>query len=1628
MFFILALTGCIESTIDPDNEDAKAGALFSVEELKGSLSVSSQTALPEKFTLHLKTCIQDIQNYQRLIAARFAVGHNENAVKKYEPPAQKDKNKQSSNLKLGQVIAVTTDGEGCLNWTEEYDYVYNNQSRWMLIPRYIRGLSNARAGTVSVPMAVNPWLQLSQYRDKQVLDYREDYHKDDSLLKNRVIKEDGLKFLKNNKNKKIRVIVDEVDFTGEHNIIEQNEETVRKIQAHITAKVKYIIKDINGNPQDNLISAGRFIIRPDLLIGVKKAVSSPAEEEHLIINTKTKNVKTQFQNNMLDSEPFEWVIPKEAYNNKISLYLQVIPKTPTDKVIIPFEGVYLIGETFKDILSNRTLPLNPVLENNYRQKMSGIFSTTRLLNKGDSFFNRCLQKNNTDKLFIQKTCLSRKTVSNYIDGFGTPGWVVTTLGLRFFGVQKENWLNRKISTIAETFVQDPLTGENISLRNIHITIKDLSTGDVQTILTKTERNGKLIFTIPTEHKWYKKQRYLLKLITFSTKTKEMNISKMIAINPWEPSIGTHAYEVTPADNIRTTCLTKSDEQNIRSLFKQKNYDLKAVSTIKKIFCQQENASDSSFWTNTFREIKNILTSGMTNLDLDNIIKKFYEKFNSVKEQPLPRSFIHFTRSVTKFPTYILNSSLNRDFYYNMRFEITPRVVRYDDIARGQQNKGPLRDGIYVFQFAVLKNNQETAQGLNNMVQTDYSNYPKNAGGYIPLFSCKKAKTPCITKEDFIVHPVNIPVVIRDGKMKSDINIKINREDIIFSNSKNNLVFRILPADPKAVIESGACPNCPLNSNMQYEKGFNWTKALDFIKPARKESYDMFFHTYQTPLILNEWNNWIITNETDLQFETLNDLFAGYADSINSQQLQIKKTAQNKESEDIGVKKLETKTAEETDPIVNALTVPKNLAHLETEKLCNPVSNTEQGVDIDPSVCRKDSHDTSSQHLPYFAAQNSLCVLGVDSHLNSFPESCGAFSSADTAEQTFIDDLNKQIQTINNIRTAMFFDSTWKIENSAISLLAQNPNSDQFKEKIQKMPKLPVLENTDIANIIQSGITKYNAKNSKVGAFTHALCGMWFDQFLTSKYTNSELLLNGFRKSLKKTLYYNLRGLSLPENTLEEGAERQKIQALNKGLSELRQAYTQNLKNQNIEGTIDNLHKWMDDENFDSDFHNHLRGTFKALTHNQMLNNKQASFLENIPLMTSVINWWKDTKEEERKFELADYLYEAVKANKEKSSGQFYSSFHKRPAPEDQHPVRKCLSNPSHFFGFEKKVIVSKINENSHYGDMQNTGGEIVTLNVNQEFLLNSQKDQGARQSFDTGLNTNWYLLALPLILLLGTPFLVSKGLLIAGAGAGSLFAKTPIIANMLTYLLSLQLVTNAGYNYHSYENTSAERMTSLRVSEGVQLLAEHTPITIGLKKYQECLVVRPRFSAFENYDHIWTTNNKILKSMYENLGILLCTEGKNPNRKITEHYYYIYPDYAISGITLDPRNKSNKPFIISLRGKNEYRKFIDSLSCYLSGNAEHLQNKQNCMNPKEGSIDYLFADKIEFAGQLKHGFYTPRLMHLTGSSPGVYAEPVVEKPIDYKANTKAVHNFINFWSERAWADMDIEKIMRRDTE
>ena len=1616
--FIMAITsGCLGNP-KPDNNECSKSTFIIDEITEGTLSFSDESALPEKFTLKLKACIRSYEKIEtKLPHTYWAVSRSRKALETVKDFRDEEAAKTSTILGTNEntVIKTNTDGTGCLSWEEVYDYAHNNQSEWIILKRHVKGISSQRPGTCTIPLAVNPWLQLEKYKNIQVADYREKYERNNNIIKNRIVRAvDGLTYLKQKKEEerknKVDIIINPLQLNTDNNIPTKG--TQRVYQNTIIAKLIYKVKDIHGGLQSNPVPRGDFVIEPILLINERTAEEKTEEErkedeegngfkvteKFITINTNDRvPVQTQFSDEKMTSDTFQWVTPYERHHSQIKLYLKVIPIGDTAERINPFEGIYRVGDNLGKLLSNSilTLPLNDILRIRYDNKILGksadIFSEDA--NPDWVELNYCLKtllENPSTNENPIATCLYLdEQLTAFSDGAVRAGWNVGDLNIRFFNMQKENWLFREINSLIKTHISDVSHGP-IRNKQIHIEILDLTTGVKREIKKDTEDNGNISFNITTQQQWYKRQRYFLKRIRFYTATGELRSEKMIAINPWDYGF-THGYEVNQAEKIRTTCLDNTDTESVKLILKTgQAVGQTQIDTMHKMFCHNPNETqylesnpDPKMTFLSLKKVFHLFYKTLNSLfdvalnTMDDPQKIFYEKFTSIDKVKIPESYVHLFRSINVYPTPLIDSSLTREVYYNIRFKITPRVVRHDDVPRGQQNKGPLRDGVYIFQMAVLKNDQGRVNGRGAMVKSLTQFHPNayrdtTLAGTRSLFSCPIEKPDCVELEDFIIPPQNIPIIVRDGMVKVDIPIHVRSEYLLFADSKNIMVFRILPADPKSIeCKTGESPYCTLSVEGHkhiYISDFDWPKTLQNIKPAKEHDYDMFFHTYKTPFILAAWGNWNITHELSDSFvditkqhkylqvhEIFNDLLAGWNERLSYSEIEYKATQadpnqtrqledhtfylielykelgkyeglkqENEENSTTAMNTINTtagqiietlnssrtqieqndklteeqknlaferidkmlKEAKDAHSLISSIVSPEatevgegdRIEHVDPDTIpVNQPQNTfaneacvnninYQAIDIDTNTdvltqsdlngenCltnsnQRNEEDLSDKHISYFAAQNTLCSISINLD-QQWSRSCGYFLSAEQAQNSFLKTLNEQIDMINETKEQLNHQVTeacvdqrkiydgYNITNPITIETECGPkehlikeaytrsiyNSNYFYSKIAQMPNLPPLNAAALERIIQSDLDKDNMINDlEAGSFLHALCGFWFSKFYSKEYITPQLLLDGFRQTVKSTLYYQLKGIDsdfLEDTSLPKDPETRKVvEEIRTGIVKMKAHYNEELKSQRLSGEIDELHKWVnnpEDYGFDSQFYKDLESKFTVISKADPLTHHIPSWEKKLSPGEWIEQQFSDTGENtdtNNNFYLSHYLREAIEVIRQQQLSNWMGRV--QTDETDFHPVRKCLMNPTHFFGLEKKTIVGELGDILEYGYKSGEGGVVTKLNISEDFLMNTQRDQGGNQQFEAGISMGFELLALPL---LAIPIIGGAGGIIAGASGlfGNFFrffassktlnaAKNISTPAALSILAFKGLTPSTNYSYRGYEGTGKKK-------------------------------------------------------------------------------------------------------------------------------------------------------------------------------------------------------------------------------
>ena len=128
------------------------------------------------------------------------------------------------------------------------------------------------------------------------------------------------------------------------------------------------------------------------------------------------------------------------------------------------------------------------------------------------------------------------------------------------------------------------------------------------------------------------------------------------------------------------------------------------------------------------------------------------------------------------------------------------------------------------------------------------------------------------------------------------------------------------------------------------------------------------------------------------------------------------------------------------------------------------------------------------------------------------------------------------------------------------------------------------------------------------------------------------------------------------------------------------------------------------------------------------------------------------------------------------------------------------------------------------------------------------------------------------------------------------------------------------------ESDQNRRQQSLRLAdESLYLQTQHSAISIRLKNYRHCLIVRAANLSFDGYEKgtIWVEEldkNFIHQVPYIKSGLMICSDdidGDNEREPffITEDYFYFYQQMpGDRGQFQNPLSFRNRPFIMSARG------------------------------------------------------------------------------------------------------------------
>ena len=476
-----------------------------------------------------------------------------------------------------------------------------------------------------------------------------------------------------------------------------------------------------------------------------------------------------------------------------------------------------------------------------------------------------------------------------------------------------------------------------------------------------------------------------------------------------------------------------------------------------------------------------------------------------------------------------------------------------------------------------------------------------------------------------------------------------------------------------------------------------------------------------------------------------------------------------------------------------------------------------------------------------------------------------------------------------------------------------------KKKIKQL-YLPEFSHSWLKTVLMSGIHQGTLETPEVMTFLHSLCGFWFDKFY-DEYLKQEQLDIIFLKHMEHYDYY--AGV-LDYISHTKGAGEQY-----RNLFEAMQQYSLKPMDQSFL-KVENPFR-VTKESSERFF-----GT--------LFGEKTDTESESTEILGGIYQDLQKTLTE-------TLLIQGLLAQgTTKVGGVSYDIFNVF-LQENRHPYFKCLNNPLNFFHIEEKIIVGDIG--SDYSDLKYEYGYTKSVNLQRAFDDSYAASWSTSRSFSTALGT-------------GFTFLEGLDTLNIGRFINPLRAVAPFAS-----FNGLRL--SADWSAARSDSDASRRQQSVRFSDtALYLQVNHSVISIRLEKFKKCVVVRSKNTAFDGYKKgsVWKTQlekNLVHQIPYIKSGLLLCSEDINARDKtnpfyINEDYFYMYQLIpGDRGQFQNPLNFRNRPFVMSVRGRTEMDKLFFLMHSFSEADKEvgvedydplsKMTNPYNRMSyPAQGAI------------------------------------------------------------------------------
>lgn len=283
------------------------------------------------------------------------------------------------------------------------------------------------------------------------------------------------------------------------------------------------------------------------------------------------------------------------------------------------------------------------------------------------------------------------------------------------------------------------------------------------------------------------------------------------------------------------------------------------------------------------------------------------------------------------------------------------------------------------------------------------------------------------------------------------------------------------------------------------------------------------------------------------------------------------------------------------------------------------------------------------------------------------------------------------------------------------------------------------------------------------------------------------------------------------------------------------------------------------------------------------------------------------------------------------------------------------------FSYDRKL---KIYETSSFEEM---GGVSINLNTNTNFSVARGESYTSSQAWNVNVGVN--------------------ARLGQGDALSTLLRRIPLVGSFV--VPDINISGGAGRSWSWADSQFSNVNEGMNYNDGLLFVSQQKYINIAFSKFERCTILKmtPEFiDSVGLVDFVRGSQYRFrgltLQESFAALtrGVMICSGNIEDEETWFREAYYYFTQHFVEGDLLDSADPKNHPWLLTLRGLNDYRKFLSNFTdLKLNGDSQStpLGNPNGLITPREVPYEFQMGERPIKA--LEAAYRATNL-----SSPGFY--------------------------------------------